>query len=344
MKTLLFIINPKAGRTAIKNELFTIIEIFSNAGYTVTTYPTKGPGDAEDYIAHLDKKFDMIVCAGGDGTLDNTVAGVMKLQNLIGEEIPIGYIPCGTTNDFARSLNISREPVEAARSIVNGIPCPVDVGHLNHHSFSYIAAFGAFTEISYSTPQNLKSMMGHSAYVLEAMKTMANLKTYRINAQLDEKTISEEYIYCQITNSLSVGGFPTLGTRHMSFCDGKFECLFIRRPKNAEDMNRIWDAFLTNDIDQDIFVYETASKITIDCEEEIPWTIDGEFGGNHSHAEVTIDNRAVSIILEDTSSYNNQVHYDANGREIRGVILPGLIGRWIEDRKALLEDHSENKE
>ncbi len=303
MKKLLFIINPKAGRTTVKGSLFEMIDIFSNAGYRVEVYTTKGPGDAEKYISHSGRRFDVVVCAGGDGTLDNTVAGVMKLEKKIGQKIPLGYIPCGSTNDFARSLKISRNPVEAAEAVVKGTECLIDVGRLEKNYFIYVAAFGVFTDVSYSTPQSMKNILGHTAYVLEAFKQLTNIRTYKIEANIDGKVVTGEYIYGQITNSLSVGGFRAVGTKHMSFCDGKFECVFIRRPNNPAELQRILNSLVTNELDEDLIVHEKASNIVIECEDAIPWSLDGEFGGELKRAEIINMQKALDLILWDQTTY-----------------------------------------
>lgn len=303
MKRMLFVINPKAGRTTVKSTLFDIIDVFSNAGYRVEVYTTKGPGDAARYIRRSGKRFDLVVCAGGDGTLDNTVTGIMKLAEKQDRHIPIGYIPCGSTNDFARSLGISRDPVEAAHAIVEGRPSQIDIGKLSDNYFAYIAAFGAFTDISYTTPQRVKNVLGHSAYFLEAFKKIMNLRTYVLKADFDGRVATGDYIYGQITNSLSVGGMPTIGTRHMSFCDGKFECLLIRKPENITEFQKILNSIVTNDLSQDLIVYEKASNIVIESEEEIPWTVDGEFGGNRKKAEIVNLQKAVSMVLSDDANY-----------------------------------------
>lgn len=310
MKKMLFVINPKAGRTTIKSSLFEMLNMFSNGGYMIEVYTTKGPGDAAKYINRFGKRYDLVVCAGGDGTLDNTVTGVMKLARRTKKMLPIGYIPCGSTNDFARSLRISREPVEAARDVLEGDAVPIDIGRIANHYFAYIAAFGAFTDISYSTPQKLKNMLGHSAYILEVFKKLTSLKTYKIRADFDGRVATGEYIYGQITNSLSVGGFRTIGTKHMSFCDGKFECLLIRKPDNVAEFQKIINSILTNDLSQELIVYEKASHILIEGQEEIPWTVDGEFGGNLRKADIFNLKKAVSLVLYDKSNYVDLPDYE----------------------------------
>lgn len=293
MKKLLFIINPKAGRTAIKNDLFEIIMTFSKAGYEVVTYPTTGPEDAERKVCADGADYDLIVCAGGDGTLENTVCGYMKMGV---NKVPLGYIPAGTTNDFARSLKISRKPLEAAKQIVNGEQSLIDVGRFDDKYFIYIAAFGIFTDISYSTNQSLKKIMGHSAYIVEALKNIANYRGFKLEAEFDNALVSGEYIYGMITNSFSVAGFKIRGAKHVVLDDGKFDCLFIKMPQNANELQQIITALLTNNIaGNELFFECKASKVVIRSETAIPWTLDGEFGG--SRKEVTIYNQEKAIVI-----------------------------------------------
>lgn len=301
MKKLLFIINPKAGKTAIKNELFEIILTFSEAGYEVVTYPTKGPDDAERKVVEDGANYDLIVCAGGDGTLENTVCGYMKMGE---KKVPIGYIPVGTTNDFARSLTISRKPVAAAKQIVSGSEHLLDVGRMDDKFFIYIAAFGMFTDVSYSTKQSLKKVMGHSAYVVEAIKSIANFKSYKIKADFDGSVVTGEYIYGMITNSMSVAGFKLRGAKHVALDDGKFDCLLIKKPETASQLQEILSAMLANNIeDSEMFFDCKASKVVIECEEEIPWTLDGEFGGNKRDVIISNDKQAITLFYN--SSYGD---------------------------------------
>ncbi len=294
MKKLLFIINPKAGRTAIKGDLFEIIMTFAGHDYDVSIYPTKGPNDAARKVREDGAKYDMIVCAGGDGTLRDTVCGYMDMGE---QKISIGYIPVGTTNDFARSLGISRKPVEAAAQIVNGAEQFVDVGRFEDKHFVYIAAFGIFTDISYSTKQSLKRVLGHSAYVVEALKNIANFKSYKLEAQFDDALITGEYIYGMITNSFSVAGFKIRGTKHVVLDDGKFDCFFIKKPQNPAELQQILSAVLTNgDIEgNEMFFQIKAAKIHIISETPIEWTLDGEFGGETGEVTIINEKQAVGI-------------------------------------------------
>lgn len=296
MKKLLLVVNPKAGKTIIRNDFFEIILKFSEAGYNVNVYPTKGPGDAARVVREEGAEYDLVVCAGGDGTLENTVEGYMTMGE---NKTPIGYIPVGTTNDFARSLRISRKPLEAVSQIINGSENLVDVGKFDDDYFIYIAAFGIFTDISYTTNQSLKKVMGHTAYIVEALKNIINYKAFTIEAELDEALITGEYIFGMVTNSFSVGGFRTIGAKHIILDDGRFDCLFIRKPQNPIELKQIITSVVTNNIDNEMFFQKKASKVIVRCEEEIPWTIDGEFGGKKK--EVFIENiqKSVAIYLEE---------------------------------------------
>ena len=297
VKRLLFIINPNAGKTAIKNDLFEIIMAFANAGYEVVTYPTTGPTDAERKVVADGTDFDLIVCAGGDGTLENTVSGYMKLDEE--RRVPLGYIPCGSTNDFARTVMIPTNKIQAAKDIVNGNPRCLDVGQFADKFFIYIASFGVFTEVSYNTDQSLKKVMGHSAYVVEGIKDLANIKIYNIEADFDGKVVTGEFIFGMITNSLSVGGFKLRGSKHVVLDDGKFDCLLVRKPENVADVQRLLTQVLTNNIeDKDELFFKTkASKVVIKSEEEINWTLDGEFGGAHTEVEIVNHQKALKLCL-----------------------------------------------
>lgn len=297
MKKLLFIVNPKAGKSAIKTDMLDIIVTFSEAGYEVTTYPTAGPEDAEQKVIADGANYDLIVCAGGDGTLENTVCGYMQMGE---KKVPIGYIPVGTTNDFARSVGLSRKPAEAAIQIVNGDKTALDIGKLDEKYFVYIAAFGLFTDVSYSTNQNLKKYMGHAAYVVEAVKNITDMHPYNIKAQFDGALVTGEYIYAMITNSFSVAGFKIRGAKHVILDDGKFDCLLVKMPHTVDELRQVVTAFLTNEFDDtnEMFFSCKASHIEIECEEGIPWTIDGEFGGNKQKTVIENVKQAFDIYLD----------------------------------------------
>lgn len=300
-KQLLFIVNPNAGKTAIKDSLFDVIVCFAKAGYRVEVYPTKDKDDAARVVREEGANYDLIVCAGGDGTLQNTVNGLMQMPE---PRKPIGYIPVGSTNDFARSLYISRNPVKAANQIVAGKTVAVDVGQFNDNNFIYIAAFGAFTAVSYATNQRLKKFLGHSAYMLEGLKEFANLKPYNIRAILDDQQIVGSFLFGMVTNSHSVGGFRLRGGQYVSLDDGKFEVMLVRKPSNIVQYQKLATMVLTNNFDEDSdLVYMTkASDIQIYSDESIAWTLDGESGGEMKEVFIRNLEKSATFYLDNQGS------------------------------------------
>ena len=296
MKKLLFIVNPNAGRTAIKNDIFEIVMTFQRGGYETVIYPTTGPKDAARKVMADGAGYDLIVCAGGDGTLNNTVNGYMHMGE---KKVPIGYIPVGTTNDFAKGLCIPTKPIEAAELIMNSEPVKIDVGSFEDKEFVYVAAFGAFADISYSTSQSMKKVMGHSAYIIEGIKNVANYKAITLKAQLDDMLITGDYIFGMITNSFSVGGFKLRGTKHVVLNDGKFDCFFIKWPKNPAEVQRIVSALMANEYDgNEFFFMAKAARISIESDQEIAWTLDGESGGSYSKVEITDQKKALEMMID----------------------------------------------
>lgn len=225
------------------------------------------------------------------------------LERKIKKRIHMGYIPCGSTNDYARSLKISLDPVQAAKDIVEGDICHVDVGKLENTFFIYVAAFGAFTEISYSTPQNLKNALGHAAYVMEAGKSVLNMKSYNMKVLFDDDEVEGNFVYGQITNSLSIGGFKNFGSKNMSFSDGKFETVLIKTPENPLELQRIINSLLMDDLSDEMIVFRKSSRVVIKSKEEVPWTVDGEYGGSFKTTRVSNIRKAVSMTLKDKSAF-----------------------------------------
>ena len=285
MKKLLFIYNPNAGKGLIKPKLSDVLDIFVKAGYEVTVYPTQKYRDGYHKVRHFKEEYDLVVCSGGDGTLDEVVTGMMKRK----EPIPIGYIPTGTTNDFARSLHIPKDMLKAADTAVNGIVFPCDIGKFNHDFFVYIAAFGLFTDVSYQTKQEVKNVLGHLAYVLEGMKRLYNVPSYRIKVTHDDQVIEDEFIFGMVTNSRSIGGFRNMVGKSIVFDDGEFEVTLIKTPKNPLALQEIIAAILIEQIDTKHMYTFKANSLKLESLEEIPWTLDGEFGGEHD--EVMIENQ-----------------------------------------------------
>lgn len=288
-KDMLFIYNPKAGKALIRNHLVDILDVFVKDGYEVTVYPTQARGDAIKKTKKKKEKYDIVVCSGGDGTLDEVFTGMMQSKR----KVPIGYIPAGSTNDFATSLNISKNMVQAAEDIVNGESFAVDVGLFNEDVFAYIAAFGLFTEVTYETDQQIKNVLGHVAYLLEGVKRLATIKTYKLKVTAGENVIEDEFIFGMITNSHSVGGFQRITGNNVELDDGEFEVTLIKNPKNPIELNRVMAALVDRDIDTECMYCFKAKEVFIESEEEVAWTLDGEYGG--SHKEVTVKNLHKSL-------------------------------------------------
>ncbi|MCI8713333.1 MAG: YegS/Rv2252/BmrU family lipid kinase [Ruminococcus sp.] len=295
MKKMLFIYNPNAGMGLLKPQLSDVLDTFVKGGYEVTVYPTQQRQDAMEKTRAYTEKYDLVVCSGGDGTLDEVVTGMSMRE----ERVSIGYIPAGTTNDFASSLHIPRDMLEAAEVAVNGKPFPCDVGAFNDNYFVYIAAFGLFTDVSYETDQRMKNILGHLAYVLEGTKKIFNVPSYRIRVSHDGERVEDEFMFGMVTNSRSVGGFKGIIGQNVAFDDGLFEVTLIKTPRTPMDVNEIVTALLGKQIDSThMYCFRTGS-IRFESGEEIPWTLDGEFGGNHG--EVLIENRKkeLQIMVEE---------------------------------------------
>ena len=293
-KKMLFIYNPRAGKSQIRSNLLDMIDIFVKAGYEVTAYPTQAQGDGIRAVTERQiGYYDMIACSGGDGTLDEVVTGMMRCE----KRLPIGYVPAGTTNDFAGSLGIPRSMEKAARVIVDGRSFRCDVGGFNENIFVYIAAFGLFTDVSYQTKQSMKNVLGHLAYVLEGATRIFDIPSYKLKVTHDGETIEDEFIYGMVTNSKSVGGFRNMIGKNVVFDDGEFEVTLIRTPKNPIALQEIVGALLSSQINtKHIYSFKTG-EIHFESVEEIPWTLDGEFGGEHDSVCIKNAKQALKIVV-----------------------------------------------
>lgn len=290
-KKMLFVYNPKAGKAKIKSKLADILDVFAEGGYEITACPTRGRGDAVEMIANRRPIYDLVVCSGGDGTLDEVVTGMMQSSFLT----PIGYIPAGSTNDFGGSLNLPRNMVNAAELIVKGKNFPCDIGSFNQDVFVYIAAFGIFTEVSYETDQEIKNVLGHMAYVLEGMKRLHTVRSHHMKVTCENRVIEDDFIFGMITNSVSVGGFKNITGKNVQLDDGVFEVTLIKAPRNPVELNQIMLALLNRDIDTSLMYCFRTASLRLESEQEVAWTLDGENGG--SHREVYIENRHRAVEL-----------------------------------------------
>lgn len=292
MKKMLFVYNPNSGKMQINTYLSEIIQIFSAADYEIVIYPTKARLDGYNKIKNSDGVYDIIVCSGGDGTLNETVAAVMEHS---AQKPFIGYIPSGTTNDFAKSLGISNDMIRAAQDIVAGEAKGCDIGKFNGRYYNYVAAFGAFTEVSYATPQEYKNVLGHQAYVLEGLKSIPFIKPVHLTVEANGETVEGDFIYGMITNTMSVGGFKNIAGKNVKLDDGLFECTFIRKFEAISDFNKLLTAILNKETKNPNYYHVKTNHIVVQSEEEIPWVLDGEFGGNHKKVEIDIIANAVNI-------------------------------------------------
>lgn len=291
MKKLLLIINPHAGRGAMSGKIIPCVSTMQQAGYDVTIYITQGAQDATRVVRERAAEFDRIVCAGGDGTLNETVTGMMQSP----VRPPLGYLPAGTTNDFALSLGIPRTPVDAAGVSVGETLQALDIGQFNERFFNYIAAFGVFTEVSYATPQQSKNVFGRAAYIMEGVKALTNIKEHHIRISSAEMTLEDDFIFGMVSNSVSVGGFKALTPDGVALDDGLYEVLLVYPVENPMELQWLVNDLLTRNMESNRFVYFRTSHISFSSEEEVPWTLDGEFGGATRQVEIINHSRAVTF-------------------------------------------------
>ena len=291
MKKILFISNPVAGKLGSRKAMFDVIEEFCKKGFEVSVAITQHRGHATE-LAKTSKErgFDYVVCAGGDGTVKESICGLM-LQN---NPLPLGYIPCGSTNDFANTLGLSLIPSHAAAAITKEKTISMDVGSFNETNFAYVASFGAFTAISYSVPQDLKNAIGYPAYLIEALKDIANIKPYKMSLKTDDTEYDGEFIFGCVSNATCVAGV-ILHPNNVDICDGLFEVLLVRKPENPLDFNKIIGGVMSRDYSSDIFIYTKTKEICFDMNKAIPWSLDGEKQEGTKHVEIKNLNAALQL-------------------------------------------------
>lgn len=289
-KKLLMIVNPRAGRSKSRGPLYDAAAVFSQAGYLLSIHnTTPEPGDAANAAAAAGGIYDVVAAVGGDGTLNEVVSGLMRL------EAPplLGYLPQGSTNDFASSLCLPAKPQEAAAAMAAAAPRKLDVGRWNERYFVYVASFGAFTRSSYTATQAAKNALGHLAYILESMKDVGSLRPYRIRLTADGETLDGEYLFGAVCNSTSIGGLMKLDPERVVLDDGKFELLLIPNPRTAADLQNLVMALLNQQYDREGLIFRHVSSIHLETEEELPWSLDGEYAP--SLPEVDIENRRQAL-------------------------------------------------
>ena len=303
-KKMLFLVNPRAGQTELRTNLLEIIDVFTAGGYDVTVHTTQHQGDLTDWIAQYGAQFERIVCAGGDGTLNEAVSGLMRLEN----RPALGYIPGGTVNDVAHTLGISREPVKAARDIISGIPQAIDVGNFcGDRWFTYVAGFGAFTDVSYETPQSEKRLLGRLAYLLNGAKTLDKIRPIPMRMQVGDRVIEEEVLLGLVCSTTSVGGFRprTPMLKSVSLDDGLFEVIVVKKIASIQDLSGISTLLTRGEFDPNYFHTFQTDRIRFDFPAPVKWTLDGEFGGALQSVEIRNASRAFEIL----SPSANETHF-----------------------------------
>ena len=292
MKNLLFIVNLKAGKTKSTAPLFDAVARFSQAGYLVRLFITTAGGDAYQAAAECGNDYDLVVCAGGDGTLNEVISGLMTLEN----RPSIGYLPNGSTNDFATSLKLSSNPSMAAAAIASGRATHLDVGRFNTRFFAYVASFGAFTKASYSAPQAAKNALGHLAYILEGITDLDTLRPYRAKVEADGEIFEGKFIFGAVCNSTSLGGLVKLDPEKVQMDDGKFELLLLKMPKNPIDLQNLITGLLKMKYDMPGVIFRHVSHIRLTTEDNIPWSLDGEYAPSCPQVEIENLPQAITLI------------------------------------------------
>ena len=299
-KRLLFIFNPKAGMGKIKDKLFELIILLSGSEYETIMYATKQKMDAHNVVKEyaLESHLDRILCAGGDGTLDEVVSGVMEA----GVMVPIAYIPCGTMNDFGYTLGIPKGILPAARFGVHEQPMFCDVGKVNEIYFTYSVSFGLFTDVSYGTPQSFKNIFGRLAYILTGISKLPQVRPYQICVEYEGGVIEESVLLGMVSNSNSIGGFKGLLGNDAVLDDGLYEMILIKQPKKLTDLTSIINDLLQHRYNEEFICYAKISKAKFYSKVPIQWAVDGEFGGEFQTAEVEILKKAVAYIRNENTA------------------------------------------
>ena len=296
MKKMLFIMNPYSGMRRAARYLTDIISMFNRDGYEVITHMTGGQGDAAEIVRDTASRVDLVVCCGGDGTFNETITGVLQS----GADVPIGYIPAGSTNDFASSLRLPTNILQAVQDILDGEPVSYDVGKFGDRYFSYVASFGAFTKASYATPQSIKNALGHTAYVLEGITELSQIRKEHVRMEIDGQVVEDDFLFGAISNSTSVGGILTLDPKQVDMADGKLEILLVRAPVDILELSECIMAVQSQRYNCAMITFRSAEKIKVYADPLMPWTLDGEREDGHSHVNVENIHRAIRLMQKVT--------------------------------------------
>ena len=297
MEQLLLIYNPTSGTGRAATRLSEIVDVCTKAGWLVTAYPTQLNGDATRIARELGGQYGRVICMGGDGTLSEVAAGLMELEG----PPPLGYIPFGSTNDCATTLRLPRSHRQAARvAAATGVPVPADMGLLNGHPFVYVAAFGAFTKVAYDTPQDLKHSLGHLAYILEGIASLPTISPYHLRVEYDGQVLEDDFFFGMVSNTLSIGGMKPPNADQVVLDDGLFEVTLVKKPVSLADVANGFQALinLAPAEGTGALVQFQARRLVFTADHPLPWTIDGEFGGQQSVNEVVNCQRALRVIRD----------------------------------------------
>ncbi|MBR7143240.1 MAG: YegS/Rv2252/BmrU family lipid kinase [Clostridia bacterium] len=292
-KKALFLFNPQAGKSQVKNNLMGIIDLFVKQGYDVNVHPTQAPGEVTNLLSESASEYDLLLLAGGDGTLNEAVNGLMNCE----VRPVIGYIPAGTVNDVASSLHIPKNIRKAAAKVAYGHPYSYDVGAFNQRHFIYTAAFGAFTAASYATPRNSKKTLGRTAYLLEGIRSLSSIKGYRVRIEYDGGCLEDDFLLGMVTNSTSVGGFKLFDRERISLNDGLLEASLIKMPRTPLEFQHLLNALSSRKADDQTVTVLKSAAFKITTTEELAWTLDGEYGGTTTLANIHVCPGAVSILI-----------------------------------------------
>ena len=292
MKKLLLIVNPYAGTRKAYKQLADIVAILNRGDYDVSVYITDGPGDAARTVQQRAASVDVVACCGGDGTFNETVTGVLKS----GADVSVGYIPAGSTNDFASSLQLPADLIAAAKRIVDGKPHCYDVGKFGERYFSYVASFGAFTKTSYTTPQNVKNTLGHTAYLLEGIQELSQIKNVHVMIETEDGVIEDNFLFGAVCNSTSLGGLLTLDPKQVDMSDGKFELLLVRAPKDLLEVRDCLQALKRQQYDCGMITFRSTSHLKVWASPLMPWTLDGEGEDGHKEVEIVNLHKAIRLL------------------------------------------------
>ena len=296
-KKLLLIVNPKSGREKMRGQLLRVTEILSKGGFDVTVYPTKARGDGTVRAAKIKQnEFDRVVVCGGDGTLNEVITGLMQS----GVECTLGYIPSGTLNEWSAGLHIARDIPSAAKDIVNGEMVELDIGKFGDKYFSYTASFGAFTEASYSAPQDVKNVLGQAAYFFEGIKSLGNIKPIHLKFTADDREIEGDFLFGAISNSMSVGGIVKFNDANVELNDGLFEVVLIKNPANLTEFQSILDGIIRQDLDRKGLEFFHTKAITVSGGKDVSWTLDGEFAEGSDEIRIENIHSAIKLIVPES--------------------------------------------